>query len=168
MPKYLTAPRGCKSLSRSQTWGSPGCCLSWSDSSWSTWGVARPFTGVEGNPLSWAIKFKLTKVMWTESKPWRAFLMYSHLRQGRSGGRVDWGWVPTSITWGLTSCRLQSKAFFRQRLIIKLLFSISHLGCNLNRQELHHPHNRIRGQVFGQGMVGLGHPNTRVMTVNQM
>ena len=94
--------------------------------------------------------------------------MYSHLRQGRSGGRVDWGWVPTSITWGLTSCRLQQKAFFCHGLIIKLLFSISHLGCNLNRQELHHPHNRIRGQGFGQGMVGLGHPDKRVMTMNQM
>ena len=33
------------------------------------------------------------------------------------------------------------------------------LGCDLNRQELYHPHNRLHGQGFGQGIVGLGRPS---------
>ena len=33
------------------------------------------------------------------------------------------------------------------------------LGCDLKKQELYHPHNRLHGQGFGQGIVGLGRPS---------
>ena len=87
-------------------------------------------------------------------------------REKRWEGRLGLG----SHLHNLGSHLLQTpvKCVFFHGLNIKLSFSISHLGCNLNRQELHHPHNRIRGQGFGQGMVGLGRPGTRVMTMDQM